>query len=70
MTLFKMVLTALGIVKAIVQWFRDKSQHDAGVKAERLRVMEAERRADERVASVKPVRDDDVVSRLRDGGEF
>ena len=72
MSVIKMILTAL--VQAFLQWFRDRSIRDtirdAGVKAERLRVMEAERKANEKVDSVKPVRDDDLVSRLRDGGQF
>lgn len=70
MTILKLLLSALGLFKILAQWFRDRSIHDSGRKAERLAVLEAERKADEAIKSVKPVTRDDLVKRLRDGGEF
>lgn len=69
-TILNIVLTALGLFKALVQWFRDRSIHDAGRKAERLAVLEAERKADEAVKNVKPVTRDNLVDRLRGSGEI
>ena len=70
MTILKLLLSALGLFKILAQWFRDLSIHDAGRKAERLAIIEAERKADEAIKNVKPVTRDDLVKRLRDGGEF
>lgn len=67
---FKFLAMALGFFKALLQWFRERSIHDAGVNAERLRVMEAERKANEKAENVKPVGPDDVIERLRGTGDF
>lgn len=64
--ILKAVLTALGLFKSLVDWFRERSIHDAGVNAERLRVMEAEREANEK--PVKPVSPADVIDLLRRDG--
>lgn len=69
MTILKLLLSALGLFKILVQWFRDRSIHDAGRKAERLAALEAERKADEAIKSVKPVTRDNLVQRLRDAGQ-
>lgn len=70
MTILKLLLSALGLIKMAVQWFRDRSIHDAGRKAERADVQEAERKKDEAVKNVKPVTRDNLVERLRGDGEF
>ena len=59
------------LFNGLLDWWREKSIHDAGVNAERLRVMEAERMADEKmrkVDSVKPADRDDIIDRLKSGG--
>lgn len=65
MTILKLVLSALSLFKMAAQWFRDRSIHDAGRKAERSQVKESERNAQDKMDKVKPVAPDDVVSRLR-----
>ena len=70
MTVLKIALFLLRLFDRGMRWFRDRSIHDAGRKAERLGVQEAERKADESIKSVKPVTRDNLVERLRDGGEF
>lgn len=70
MALFKLIATALGIFKAVFQWFRDRSIHDAGAKAERLRVIEAGNKADEKMRKVDPIKPVDITDKLRGAGEF
>lgn len=65
MTALKIILTALGIVKGLLQWFRDKSIADVAAKAERARVIEAEREFQDVDENIKPVTPDNVVDRLR-----
>lgn len=62
------ILTALGFFKVLVQWFRERSIHDAGVNAERLRLQDAEIKAQNSAQNVEPVSRDAVVDRLRSGG--
>lgn len=69
MNALKIILTALGIFKALVNWFRDKSIHDAGRNAERLEMREAEAKANAESEKVVPVNPHDIVNRLRDAGE-
>lgn len=66
MQILKIIMTGLGLLKALVQWWREKSIHDAAVTAERARVKEAEIKANEKMETVKPDSRDDVVRRLRD----
>lgn len=68
-TILKITMTGLGLLKTLVQWWRERSIHDAAVKAERARLAEAERKANERMEEVKPDSRDDAVRRLR-GHEF
>ncbi|MEQ1888049.1 MAG: hypothetical protein ABL951_02580 [Alphaproteobacteria bacterium] len=68
MTVMKIILTALGIIKVMTQWFRDRSIHDVGRKTERAAVLEAERKANEASESVKPLGRSSVIDKLRDGG--
>ena len=64
-TILKITMTALGLFKALVQWWREKSIHDAAIKAERARLAEAERKANEKMDDVPAV---DPVDELRRGG--
>lgn len=57
-----------GLLNNALQWFREMSRDDMAAKAEQLRLMEAERKADEKSRDVKPVGPDDVIKRLRDSG--
>ena len=68
MAALKAILTALGILKSLLQWWRERSIHDAGMKAERARVQEAERKANAESENIKPVTPDSVIDRLRNGG--
>ena len=54
------------LFNGLLDWWREKSIHDAGVNAERLRVMEAEARA--ATMPVDIVTPETVVDRLRGGG--
>ena len=65
-TILKITMTALGLFKSLVQWWREKSIHDAAIKAERARLAEAEIKANEKMEEVKRDSRDDVVRRLRD----
>ena len=65
-TILKITMTALGLFKSLVQWWREKSIHDAAIKAERARLAEAEIKANEKMDDVKPDSRDDLVKRLRD----
>ena len=53
------------LFNGLLDWWRDRSLHDAGVNAERLRVAEAEREADEKIRKVDRVKPADVVDILR-----
>lgn len=57
---------ALGLLKSLVQWWRERSIHDAAVKAERARLAEAEKKAHAEMETIKRDSRDDVVRRLRD----
>lgn len=65
MAALKIILTALGIFKSLLQWWREKSIGDVAVKADRALAREAERKAQDVAENIKPVDPDDVVSRLR-----
>lgn len=58
------------LFNGLLQWFRERSIHDAGAKAERLRLLESERKARDAAANVKPADPVDVISRLRGTGEI
>lgn len=58
------------LFNGLLEWWREKSIHDAGVNAERLRVAEAERESHEKIRNVEHVKPDDVVARLRGSGEI
>lgn len=64
-TILKITLTGLGLLKTLLDWWRSKSIHDAAVKAERARLAEAEKKANERMEEVPAV---DPVDELRRGG--
>ena len=66
MPALKIIMTALGLFKALFQWWRERSIQDVAVAAERARLAEAERKAHESMEAVKPDSRDDVVKRLRD----
>lgn len=65
MTVLKIILTAMGMLKMLAQWFRDRSIHDAGRKAERAGVEKAERKAEDAVENIRPVTRGNLVDRLR-----
>lgn len=65
MTPFNIILTALGIVKSLLQWWREKSIADVAVMAERARLAEAERAANDKMDEIHSV---DAVDELRRGG--
>ena len=65
MQILKIIMTGLGLLKALVQWWREKSIHDAAIKAERARLAEAEIKANEKMDDVPAV---DPVDELRRGG--
>ena len=65
MTWLSIINGVTRLFNGLLDWWREKSIHDAGVNAERLRVMEAERKAHDVAENIKPVTADDVVSRLR-----
>ena len=64
-TILKITMTALGLLKSLVQWWREKSIHDAAVNAERARLAEAERKAKDEMDKVDSV---NPVDELRKGG--
>ena len=67
--MFKFAATLLGLLKMAARWFRDRSIHDTGRQAERLAVLEAERKAQDAVENVRPVTRDNLAQRLRDAGK-
>ena len=68
MAALKIILTALGIFKSLLDWWRDRSLHDAGRNAERLKMLEVEAKANAESEKIKPLDRDSVVERLRHGG--
>ena len=68
MTWLSLVNGLAGLLKGLLDWWRSKSDHDAGVNAERLRVIRAEQKAQADAEKIKPLDRDGVVSKLRDGG--
>lgn len=56
-----------GLLNNALLWFREMSRDDLAAKAERLRVMEAEAKANEKVTD--PVRPDAVINLLRNPGD-
>lgn len=68
MPALKIIVLALGLLKSLVQWFRDRSIHDAAVKAERARLKEAERKAHEDAEGVKRDSVADLIKRMRNKG--
>ena len=65
--IFSAIGSLAGVIDTIMGWFRERSIHDAGVRDERLRVADAERKAKDAMDKAVPV--DDVADRLR-RGEF
>ncbi len=59
-----------GLLNNVILWFREMSRDDMAAKAERLRIIEAEMKADESVKNIKPVDRDSLVERLRGSGEL
>ena len=66
MTILKIILTAMGLFKGLLQMWRDKTLQDVAVQAERARVIESERKAENAVENVRPVTRDNLAQRLRD----
>lgn len=64
-TILKITLTGLGLLKTLLDWWRKKSIEDVAVAAERARLAEAERKANEKMDDVPAV---DPVDELRRGG--
>ena len=65
MPILKIIMTGLGLLKTLLDWWRSKSIHDAAIKAERARLAEAERKAKDEMEKVDSV---DPVDELRRGG--
>lgn len=65
MPILKIIMTGLGLLKTLLDWWRSKSIHDAAIKAERARLAEAERKAKDEMDKVDSV---DPVDELRRGG--
>ena len=53
----------------LLQLWREQSANDVGARLERLKMREAEAKANAKSDHVKPVRPADIVARLRDSGE-
>lgn len=68
MQILKIIMTGLGLLKALVQWWREKSIHDAAIKAERARLAEAEVKANERMQAITPETPESIIDELRKGG--
>ena len=65
MTWLSIINGVTRLFNGLLDWWRDRSLHDAGRNAERLRIAEAERMADEKIRNVDRVKPDDVVDILR-----
>ena len=66
--IFSAIGSLAGVIDSILGWFRERSIHDAGVRDERLRVADAERKAKNAIENIKPIDRDDLVERLKSGG--
>ena len=70
MTWLALINGLTGLFNGLLDWWRDRSLHDAGRNAERLRIAEAERMADEKIRNVDRVKPADITDRLRGAGDF
>ena len=68
MTWLSIINGVTRLFNGLLDWWREKSVHDAGVNAERLRVMEAERKAQDVAENIKPISPHEVIDKLRNGG--
>ena len=68
MTWLSLINGLTKLFNGLLDWWREKSIHDAGVNAERLRVMEAEQRAQADAEKITHLDRDGAVERMRDGG--
>ena len=67
MTWLSLINGLTKLFNGLLDWWREKSIHDAGVNAERLRVMESEARANAKSEKIQPLDRDSAVGKLRDG---
>ena len=68
MPALKIIMTALGLFKALFQWWRERSIQDVAVAAERARLAEAERKAKDDAESVKRDSVANLIERMRNKG--
>ena len=66
--ILQIILTGLGLFKSLVGWFRERATHDAGVKAERLRILESEMEAKDAADNVPDLDRSSTIDVLRKKG--
>lgn len=52
----------------LLQLWREQSANDVGARLERLKMREAEQKAQDDAEKIKPIDRDDLVKRLKSGG--
>ena len=70
-TLWKSFAGLDGLAKffnGLLQLWREQSANDVGARLERLKMREAEQKAQDDAEKIKPIDRDDLVKRLKSGG--
>lgn len=68
MTWLSLINGLTKLFNGLLDWWRTQSAHDVGARIERLKMREAEAKANAKSEKIQPLDRDDVVNKLRDGG--
>ena len=68
MTWLSLINGLTKLFNGLLAWWRERSANDVGARLERLKMREAEQKAQDDAEKIKPLDRDDVVNKLRDGG--